>query len=179
MFSYRGKTALITGATSGIGDAFAQSLAPRRMNLLLVARSEDKLSAMAQALSEQYGIRAEFIPVNLCDVDAAQEVYRRTQALGMTVDLLVNNAGMGTYGSFEPLDPEREHEEIMLNVTALVDLTHAFVPAMVERQAGGVINVASLAAFQPGPLGRGSEEGRAYCSLVPRCYRDQFFRGDG
>src|SRR6516162_4101539 len=106
MFSYRGKTALITGATSGIGEAFAQILALRGMNLLLVARSEDKLRAMAQALSEQYGIRAEFIPVNLCDVDAAQEVYRRTHALGMTVDLLVNNAGMGTYGSFEPLDPE-------------------------------------------------------------------------
>ena len=151
MFSCRGKTALITGATSGIGEAFAQILAARGMNLLLVARSEDKLSAMAQALSEQYGIRAEFISVNLCDVDSAQEVYRRTLALGITVDLLVNNAGMGTYGSFETLDPEQEHEEIVLNVAALVDLTHTFVPAMVARQAGGVINVASLAAFQPLP----------------------------
>ena len=151
MFSYTGKTALITGASSGIGEAFAQILAARGMNLLLVARSEDKLRTMAQALSEQYGIRAEFVPLNLCREDAAQEVYRRTQALGMTVDLLVNNAGIGTFGSFETLDPEQEHEEIMLNVTALVDLTHAFVPAMVERQAGGVINVASLAAFLPLP----------------------------
>src|SRR5215471_6066409 len=151
MYSYRGKTALITGASSGIGEAFAQILAKRGMHLLLVARSEDKLRVLAQALSEQYGIRAECIPVDLGHVDAAQEVYRRTQALGMTVDLLVNNAGVGTYGNFEMLDPEQEHEEIMLNVTALVDLTHAFVPAMVERQAGGVINVASLAAFQPLP----------------------------
>ena len=136
MFSYTGKTALITGATLGIGEAFAQLLAARGMNLLLVARSEDKLRAMAQALSEQYGIRAEFVSVDLCHVDAAQEVYQRTQALGMTVDLLVNNAGLGTFGSFDRLDPEQEHEEIMLNVTALVDLTHAFLPTMVERQAG-------------------------------------------
>jgi short-subunit dehydrogenase len=151
MFSYRGKTALITGATSGIGEAFAQILATRGMNLLLVARSEDKLRAKAQALSAQYGIRAKSIPVDLSRDDTAQEVYRRTQALGMTVDLLVNNAGIGTYGSFETLDPEREHEEILLNVAALVDLTHAFVAAMVERQAGGVIHVASLAAFQAVP----------------------------
>ena len=151
MYSYRGKTALITGASSGIGEAFAQILAKRGMHLLLVARSEDKLRVLAQALSEQYGIRAECIPVDLGHVDAAQEVYRRTQALGMTVDLLVNNAGVGTYGNFEMLDPEQEHEEIMLNVTALVDLAHAFVPAMVERRAGGVIIVASLAAFQPLP----------------------------
>jgi short-subunit dehydrogenase len=151
MFSYRGKTALITGATSGIGEAFAQILAARGMNLLLVARSEDKLRAIAQELSEQYGIRAECVPVDLCDVGAAQDVYRRTQALGMTVDLLVNNAGMGTYGSFETLAPSQELEEILLNVAALVDLAHAFVPAMAARQAGGVINVASLAAFQPLP----------------------------
>src|SRR5262252_2248086 len=105
MFSYRGKTALITGATSGIGEAFAQILAARGMNLLLVARSEDKLAAMAQALSQQYDVRAACIPVNLWREDAAQEVYRRTQALGMTVDLLVNNAGIGTYGSFETLAP--------------------------------------------------------------------------
>jgi short-subunit dehydrogenase len=124
MFNYRGKTALITGAILGIGQAFARILAARGMNLLLVARSEDKLRAIAQDLSEQYGIRAECVPVDLCDVGAAQEVYRRTQALRMTVDLLVNNAGMGTYGSFETLDPEQEHQEILLNVAALVDLAH-------------------------------------------------------
>src|SRR5215468_9175891 len=106
MFNYTGKTALITGATSGIGEAFAQILATRGMHLLLVARSEDKLRAKAQALSEQYGMRAEFIPVDLSREDAAQEIYRRTQALGMTVDLLVNNAGIGTYGRFETRDPE-------------------------------------------------------------------------
>ncbi len=151
MFSYTGKTALITGASSGIGEAFAQILAAHGMNLVLVARSEDKLRALAQALSEQHGIRADVVPADLCREGAAQEVYRRTRALGIPVDLLVNNAGFGTYGGFDTLAPEREHEEIMLNVTALVDLTLAFVPAMAERKAGGVINVASIAAFQPLP----------------------------
>ena len=151
MFNYAGKTALITGASSGIGEAFAHILAARGMNLVLVARSADKLRALAQALSEQHSIRAEVVPADLCREGAAQEVYRRTQELGVPVDLLVNNAGFGTFGGFNTLTSEREHEEIMLNVTALVDLTHAFLPAMVERKAGGVINVASIAAFQPLP----------------------------
>jgi short-subunit dehydrogenase len=151
MFSYAGKTAFITGASSGIGEAFAHILAERGMNLVLVARSADKLHALAQALSEQHGIRADVVPADLSREGAAQEVYRRTQALGMFVDLLVNDAGFATYGGFETLAPEREHEEIMLNVTALVDLTHTFLPAMVERKGGGVINVASIAAFQPMP----------------------------
>jgi short-subunit dehydrogenase len=151
MFDYRNRTALITGASSGIGEAFAQVLAARGMHLILVARSEDKLRALAQTLSEQYGIRAEVVPANLSREGVAQEVYRQAQALGMPVDLLVNNAGFGTYGCFDTLAPEREHEELMLNVTALVDLTHAFLPAMVERKDGGVINVASIAAFQSLP----------------------------
>ena len=130
MFSYTGKAALITGASSGIGEAFAQILAARGMNLVLVARSADKLRAMAQALSERHGIRAEVIPADLCREGAAQEVYLRTQELGVPVDLLVNNAGFGTFGHFDTLAPEREHEETMLNVTALVDLTHAFLPAI-------------------------------------------------
>jgi len=151
MFSYAGKTALITGASSGIGEAFARILAARSMNLVLVARSADKLHAMAQTLCEQHGIRADVVPADLCGEGAAQEVYQRTQALGVPVDLLVNNAGFGTSGCFDTLTLEREHEEIMLNVTALVDLTHACVPEMAERKAGGVINVASIAAFQPLP----------------------------
>ena len=151
MFSYAGKTALITGASSGIGEAFARILAGCGMNLILVARSAEKLRALAQELSGQHGIRAEVVPADLCGEGAVQEVYQRTQALGVPVDLLVNNAGVGTYGGFDTLTLEREHEEIMLNVTALVDLTHAFLPAMAERKDGGVINVASIAAFQPLP----------------------------
>ena len=127
MYSYAGKTALITGASLGIGEAFAHILAARGMNLVLVARSADKLHILAQQLSEQHGIRAEVIPADLCREGAVQEIYRRTQALGVPVDLLVNDAGFATYGGFDTLAPEREHEEVMLNVTALVDLTHVFV----------------------------------------------------
>src|SRR6266700_3368854 len=130
MFNDAGKTALITGASSGIREAFAQILAACGMNLVLVARSAEKLRALAQALSEQHGIRADVVPADLCREGAVQEVYRRTQTLGVAVDLLVNNAGFGTYGGFDTLAQEREHGEIMLNVTALVDLTHAFVPAI-------------------------------------------------
>jgi len=130
MFSYAGKTALITGASSGIGEAFARILAGCGMNLILVARSAEKLRALAQELSGQHGIRAEVVPADLCGEGAVQEVYQRTQALGVPVDLLVNNAGFGTYGGFDTLALEREHEKIMLNITALVDLTHAFVPAI-------------------------------------------------
>jgi short-subunit dehydrogenase len=145
MFNYTGKTALITGASSGIGEAFAHILAALGMNVVLVARSADKLRALAQELSEQHSIRAEIIPADLCREGAAQEVYLQTQALGVAVDLLVNNAG------FDTLAPQWEHEELMLNVTALVDLAHTFVSAMVERKAGGIINVSSMAAFQPMP----------------------------
>jgi uncharacterized protein len=151
MFNYTGKTALITGASSGIGEAFAQILAARGMNLVLVARSADKLRELAHALSEQHGIRAEVIPADLSREGAGQEVYRQTQALGVSVDLLVNNAGFGTYGRFEMLTPQWEHKELMLNVTALVDLTHAFMPVMIEKKDGGVINGSSIAAFQPMP----------------------------
>ncbi|MGZ3609509.1 MAG: SDR family NAD(P)-dependent oxidoreductase, partial [Ktedonobacteraceae bacterium] len=96
-------------------------------------------------------MRADVGTDDLYREGAAQEVCQRTQALGVPVDLLVNNAGFGTYGGFDTLAPQREHQEIMLNATALVDLTHAFVPTMIERKAVGVINVASNAAFQPLP----------------------------
>ncbi len=151
MFGYEGKTALITGASSGIGEAFARLLAVRGMDVILVARSEEKLQKLASELSREHNVRAEVIAADLSREHAAQEVYESTQQLGLTVHLLVNNAGFGTYGYFESLSAEREHAEVMLNVTAVVDLTHAFLPAMVERREGGVINVASNAAFQPVP----------------------------
>src|SRR5712691_11286150 len=143
MFSYTGKTALVTGASSGIGEAFAQILAARGMNLVLVARSEEKLRALAQALSEQHGIRADVVPADLCREGAAQEVYRRTQGLGVPVDLLVNNAGFGTYGGFDTLALEREHEEIMLIAPTHIDHSAAAAGLPVgpagSRQAIGMM----------------------------------------
>lgn len=151
MFTYSGKTALITGASSGIGEEFARTLAARGMNLILVARSEEKLSALAAELSEQHKIRTDVITADLSRDGEPEKVYSATQQRDLTVDLLINNAGFATYGHFDVLSTEREHDEVMLNVVAVVDLTHAFLPAMLQQRDGGVINVASNAAFQAVP----------------------------
>ena len=151
MYQYRGKTALITGASSGIGEEFAHALAARGMGAVLVARSDDKLRALAAELANRYGVRAEVIAADLGREGGTGRVAAATAERGLTVDLLVNNAGFGTYGAFETLSPERERAEILLNVAALVDLSHAFLPAMLDRGAGAIVNVASTAAFQPLP----------------------------
>lgn len=146
------KTALITGASSGIGEAFAKTLAAKGLDLVLVARSEDKLRSLAKQLAEVHSRRVEVIAADLSLAGSAAKVHAATQALGMKVDLLINNAGFGTAGAFHQLDGAREQQEIMLNVAAVVAVTHAFLPAMVEQGRGGVINVASMAAFQPMPF---------------------------
>ncbi len=151
MIQYTNRTSLITGASMGIGAAFAQALAARGANLVLVARSREKLDALAQELARAYGVRAEVIPADLSRPGAARAVFEEAATRGLTVDLLVNNAGFATYGQFEEVSGERQHDEVMLNCAAMVDLTHAFLPGMVRRGSGGIINVASTAAFQPLP----------------------------
>ncbi|HEX4205892.1 MAG TPA: SDR family oxidoreductase [Ktedonobacteraceae bacterium] len=148
---YTEKTALITGASTGIGAAFATRLAAAGTHLILVARSEEKLRALASQLADQHAIRAEVIVADLSRVGAARTVFEETQKRGLAVDILINNAGFGTYGQFDTIDAQREQQEILLNVAALVDLTHRFLPVMVARRQGAIINVASLAAFQPTP----------------------------
>ncbi|MGH8629691.1 MAG: SDR family NAD(P)-dependent oxidoreductase [Burkholderiales bacterium] len=145
------KTALITGASSGIGEGFARTLAAKGLDLILVARSEDKLRALARQLNEVYSRRVEVVTADLSVAGSAAKVHAAAEALGMHVDLLVNNAGFGTVGAFLKQDAERERQEILLNAASVVDLSHAFLPAMVERGRGGIINVASMAAFQPLP----------------------------
>lgn len=148
---YKGKTALITGASGGIGAAFAKALATAGAHLILVARSEEKLRTLADQLASQHAIRAEVIVADLSRAGVARMVFEETQQRGLTVDILINNAGFGTYGQFDTLDTEREQQEILLNVATLVELTHFFLPLMVERHQGAIINVASLAAYQPTP----------------------------
>jgi short-subunit dehydrogenase len=144
--------ALITGASAGIGLEFAKRLAERGYDVILSARRRDRLDDLAARLrAEHGGIRVEVIVADLQDADAPAAIVAETARLGMDVDLLVNNAGFGTHGHFETLPPERERDEIAVNVAAPVALTHAFLPAMLERGRGGVINVASTAAFQPVP----------------------------
>lgn len=152
MFTYKGKTALITGASSGIGEAFAHALAQRGMSVILVARSEERLRTLAQDIIQKHSVRAEVLAADLGRADAAKFLQETIHQRGLTVDLLVNNAGFGTRGYFESLDPLREHQEILLNVAAVVSLTHAFLPDILARGGGGLINVASTAAFQPVPF---------------------------
>lgn len=144
-------TTLITGASSGIGEAFANALAARGNDLILVARSEDKLEAIAQQLQSQHNIRTEVIVQDLTQADGASNVFQKVQHLGLTVDVLINNAGFGDYGAFVESDRTKQLDMIRLNILALTDLTHQFLPRMVERKTGHIINVASIAAFQPMP----------------------------
>ena len=142
-------TALITGASSGIGEAFAEALAKQGSDLILVARSKDKLKALAEKLAQAHGVRVEVLAVDLAEPSPGARVAAGVAKLGMTVDLLLNNAGFGTAGAFHKTDPARSSQMVALNVSAVVDLTHAFLPAMLERGSGAIINIASVAAFQP------------------------------
>lgn len=145
------KTALITGASSGIGAAFARELASRQVNLILVARSEDKLHRLAKQLEVQYPIQTRVIKQDLTQVGAAQAVWEAVSQTEWAVDLLVNNAGFGDYGAFADREGQRQVDMIQLNVTALVELTHYFLPPMRQRGRGSIINVSSIAGFQPLP----------------------------
>ncbi len=139
------ETALITGASSGIGEQFARQLADRGHDLILVARREDRLKALAEELPT----KVETISCDLAS-DAA-DLPGKVAKLGVDVDLLINNAGFGLRGRFSELDAERQAEMVRVNCEAVVILTRAFVPAMIERGRGGVITVASTAGMQPLP----------------------------
>ena len=148
---YRGKTALITGASSGIGAAFAQALAQRGMDLVLVARSRDQLQAVANEASRTYGVRAEVIVADLSHADAIARVQSEVARLGLSIHMLVNNAGFATHGVFDGLDAAREQEQVAVNIAVVVALTRAFLPPMVNQGDGAIVNVASIAAWQPTP----------------------------
>lgn len=143
--------ALITGASSGIGVSFARALAARGRDLILVARSKDKLDALAGEVVAKYARRVEVIAQDLSLEGAAQRLFTALTERGLEVDLLVNNAGFGAHGEFWKLSLDRQSEMIRLNVVALTELTYLLLPAMVERRRGGVINVSSTASFQPVP----------------------------
>lgn len=146
------KVTLITGASSGIGEAFARRLAREKHNLVLVARSEDKLRALCDELTEKHDVKANFVAIDLIDYEADERLFKETERHGLEVDWLINNAGVGSAGDFATLDLERELEIINLNVCALVALTHRYLQKMRERNSGTIINVSSAAGFQPLPF---------------------------
>ena len=144
-------TTLITGASSGIGAAFARKLAARGRNVFLVARSEDKLIALCNELGRLTSIRAQYLALDLRDPEARLQLFEETKKRELEIDTLINNAGFGSMGDFAKLDLERELEMIELNISAVVELTHRFLGPMRERKRGTIINVASTAGFQPVP----------------------------
>jgi short-subunit dehydrogenase len=155
-------TALVTGASSGIGAAIARGLAERGHGVTLVARSEDKLRALADELSKAHGVRAETVGADLGDRAARDRLVATVAERGLTVEILVNNAGFGVYEDFVESDRERELEMTEVNVMAVVDLTSRFLPGMVERGRGAVINTCSTAGFQPIPGNASYAAGKAF-----------------
>jgi len=145
-------TTLITGASSGIGEAFARKLAALGHNLLLVSRSEEKLMMVCNEAGRSQNIRAEYFAVDLSRPDAPQRLFEETRKRELEIDLLINNAGFGSMGDFPKLDLQRELNMIDLNIRSLVELTHLFLQPMRERKGGAIMNVASTAGFQPVPF---------------------------
>lgn len=151
MYDFSEKTVVVTGGSMGIGAVFAEELARRKARLVLVARSEDRLRALADALTRDHGVAVEVIAEDLTRPGAARRVFEAVRSRGLVADVLINNAGFATYGPFAQVSLESQREQIELNIGALVELTHLFLPDL-ERQQGGVIQVASTAAFQAVPF---------------------------
>jgi short-subunit dehydrogenase len=145
------ETALITGTSGGIGAAFARQLAALGKDLILVARREDKLSALAGELAARHSIQTHSIVADLSQPSAASFLFAETDRRGLAVDLLVNNAGFAKVGAFSEIPLDVQADMIRLNVSTVAELTRLYLPAMRQRRRGGVINVASNAAFQPVP----------------------------
>jgi short-subunit dehydrogenase len=154
--------ALVTGASSGIGAEIARELARRNHNLVLVARSKDRLTMLARELSEAHGVRAETVSCDLAKPASRSRLPGRLEGLGLDVEVLVNNAGFATGGPFHASDPDRELEQVRLDVEAVVALSSMFLPAMVQRRRGAVLNVASTAGMQPMPFSAGYAAAKAY-----------------
>jgi uncharacterized protein len=147
---FRGRWALVTGASAGIGVAVARELAARGAKLILTARRRDRLESLARELDAQ-GTETRIVTADLNDPSAPQQVWAMTEGAGLAVDILVNNAGLGQYGAFHTNAEEQELSQVRVNCEAVVRLSRLFVPCMVERRRGWVLIVASTASFQPVP----------------------------
>jgi uncharacterized protein len=145
-------TALITGASSGIGLELASLAAQEGHDLILVARQRERLESIGRGLAEEYGVRVSVLDKDLADPASPAEIGRALAERGIAIDVLVNNAGLGVYGFFAKTSLDRELETIQVNVVALTHLTKLLLPGMLERRRGRILNVASTAAFQPGPI---------------------------
>jgi len=173
-----GRTALITGASSGFGVEFAKLFARDGYDVVLVARSVDKLEALAAQLRSRYGITATVLAEDLTDPAAPATLAAALNAAGITVDALVNNAGFATYGPFVEISEDADLDLLKVNVVALTALTKRFLPGMLARRSGQILNVASTAAFQPGPLMAAYYASKAYVLSLSEALAEEV-RGSG
>lgn len=155
---------LITGASSGIGECFAKYFAKDGYHLVLVARSQDKLKNLAQQLEAKHGIRTLFIPADLTEPSAPKKIYEQIEQHGVRLYGLINNAGCGAGGKFVDVKTEHYLQMIDLNIRSLVELTHLFLPGMVERKKGLILNVSSTASYQPLPYSSVYAASKAFVS---------------
>lgn len=149
--SLRGWRALVTGASSGIGASIAGELAARGADLVLTARREDRLQALARELAERHGVDVKVVAADLAEPGAAEALFARTEGEGVAVDILVNNAGIGSWKAFVPTPWETTQNVLQVNAVSLTHLTHLFVPKMLERKRGRIMNVSSIGAYSPCP----------------------------
>jgi uncharacterized protein len=147
--NFKGATALVTGASVGLGEEFARQLAQKGTDLVLVARSEEKLKCLANELREHAGVEVTVIPADLSSSDAVKHLVSEVKNRGLKINILVNNAGLGIFENFLETPLWKEINQVDVNVSAVVTLTHAFVSDMIASHRGGIINIASTAAFQP------------------------------
>jgi uncharacterized protein len=172
------QTALITGASSGIGEALTYCFAKAGYNLVLVARNADKLKALAKTLSAAHGIKAWVAPADLSLPDAAQKLAAAMKRAKRPIDVLVNNAGVLNHGAFVNMSAARHHSMIDLNITGLTTMIAHFAPGMVARGAGHILNVASIAAFQPIPSLATYAATKAYVLSLTESLSEEF-KGTG
>ncbi len=151
MSEWQGKWALVTGASAGIGWALAEQLAAGGAHLVLTARRRERLEQLAGTLRSRHNVRVLLLAVDLARAAAPEEIFTFTQSKEIAVDLLVNNAGFGAYGEFHKIPLARQLEMVQVNISAVMHLTHLYLPAMIERRHGGVLIVSSTAAFQGVP----------------------------
>jgi len=145
------KTALVTGASSGLGSSFARQLAQRGANLVIVARREDRLKELAQDIERQHRVKVTVLPQDLSKEGAAESLHAATEGANTAVDVLINNAGFGTQERFVDIPWERTREQIQLNITTVTEMTWRFLRSMAARRSGAIMNVASIGAYLPSP----------------------------
>lgn len=172
------KTALITGASSGIGHDMTSYFARDGYNLVLVARSEEPLKKLAAEMERQHGVQTLVLVKDLAHPGAPEEVYRELTEAGLSIDVLVNNAGYGTFGLFVDTPLDKELQMLQLNIVALTHLTKLFARDMLKKGSGKILNVASTASFQPGPLMAAYYASKAYVLSFTEALANEF-KGSG